>query len=201
MCNHYQNIPGGHLYLSTWREFIGADLPPLPAEYAEDMYPKRQGLIVRMEEGRLIAEAMKWGFTRTMPGKRPGTTVTKQVTNVRNLASPFWRSMLNEPARRCLVPFSQFAEPVTGGGRAEHWFTVKDRPIAAFAGIWRPTEEGNSYAFLTCEPNSLVAPLHPKAMPVIMDEQYYRTWLTADWDEAQALAVCYPSQLMSVESP
>jgi hypothetical protein len=29
--------------------------------------------------------------------------------------------------------------------------------IFAFAGIWRPTEEGKAYAFLTCEPNPLVA--------------------------------------------
>ena len=142
-----------------------------------------------------------WGVPCQVPGKRPGTKLTKHVTNVRNLSSPFWRSMLTNPERRCLVPFTSFAEPVIGGGRAEHWFTIKDRPLAAFAGIWRPTEVGEAFAFLTCEPSPLIAPLHPKAMPVILSEADYRAWLTGDWEDTQALASAYPSQLMAVTSP
>jgi hypothetical protein len=34
-----------------------------------------------------------------MPGKS-GKPITKYVTNVRNLESPFWRSMIKDPARR-----------------------------------------------------------------------------------------------------
>lgn len=166
---------------------------------AEDVWPKRRGAVARINEaGEHVFETMAWGVPRTMPGKRPGTTVTSHVTNVRNLESPFWRSMLAQPARRCLVPFSEFAEPVIGGGRAEHWFRVLDRPVAAFAGIWRPSETGEVYAFLTCEPNSLVAPLHPKAMPVILPEDAYVTWLTAPWDQAKALVQPFPAQLMAV---
>ena len=55
-----------------------------------------------------------------------------------------------------------------------------------FAGIWRPwtgerlkeqpgksrrkreRDDWNLYAFLTTEPNGVVAPIHPKAMPVIL---------------------------------
>ena len=201
MCNHYQNIPGAEKLLSTWKEYIGFDLPNELPVFANDIYPKRQGLVLRMEDGEVKADAMMWGVPCQVPGKRPGTVLTKHVTNVRNLSSPFWRSMLKDPARRCLVPFTSFAEPVIGGGRAEHWFTIRDRPLAAFAGIWRPTEQGNAYAFLTCEPNPLIAPLHPKAMPVILPEADYRAWLAADWEEVQPLACPYPSQLMEVESP
>jgi len=201
MCNHYRNVPGAEKFLSIWREYIGHDLPlELPA-FAEDMWPKRQGLILRIDNSAVRADAMMWGVPTTVPGKRPGTKLTKHVTNVRNLASPFWRSMLKEPTRRCLVPFTSFAEPVIGGGRAEHWFTVRDRPVAAFAGIWRPTESGDAFAFLTCEPNALVAPLHPKAMPVVLAEDDYREWLTGDWNRVERLACPYPSQLMEVGSP
>ena len=201
MCNHYQNIPGAEKFLPTWKEFIGFDVPAELPEHASDIYPKRQGLVLRVDGGALVADAMMWGVPCQVPGKRPGTKLTKYVTNVRNLASPLWRSMLKDPERRCLVPFSSFAEPVIGGGRAEHWFTIRDRPLAAFAGIWRPTEQGNAFAFLTCEPNAMVAPLHPKAMPVILPEADYRDWLTGDWEETQALACSYPSQLMEVQSP
>ena len=54
------------------------------------------------------------------------------------------------------------------------------------------------FAFLTCEPNPLVAPLHPKAMPVILHPEDYATWLTADWEEARKLVQPFPSQLMTV---
>ena len=69
-----------------------------------------------------------------MPGKRPGTTVTKHVTNVRNLDSPFWRSTLADPARRCLVSFTRLTELKIGAGRDEHGFSVVDAPVATFAG-------------------------------------------------------------------
>lgn len=96
------------------------------------------------------------------------------------------------------MPFSTFAEPVIDGGRAEHWFSVRDVPVAAFAGIWRPSTEGDVFAFLTCEPNPLVGPLHPKAMPVILHPGDYDRWLTEEWSHVQSLIAPFPSQLMSV---
>ena len=71
--------------------------------------------------------------------------------------------------------------------------------MAAFTGIWRPSEDGNVFAFLTCERNPLVAPLHSKAMPVILMEEDYIGWLTKPRDEAEPLARSFPSQLMVVE--
>nr|WP_294851700.1 SOS response-associated peptidase family protein [uncultured Sphingomonas sp.] len=191
MCNHYRNHPE---LLSTWREYIRWDLyDPLPQP---DIWPNRPATVVRMVAGKESPETMTWGIPIKMAGKRPGTTVTKHITNVRNLASSFWRPMLNHTAQRCLVPFNSFAEPVSG--RKEHWFSLPDQPVAAFAGIWRKNEAEHVFAFLTCEPNSLVAPLHPKAMPVILDPPDYRKWLTADFDEARTLVAPYPSQLMAI---
>jgi putative SOS response-associated peptidase YedK len=197
MCNHYRNIPD---QISTWREYIGWDIKrPLPPELqgdAQDAWPKRQAMIVRQDEGGAFVDAMQWGVPLTLPGKRPGTTVTKQVTNVRNLNSPFWRSVLSKPAQRCLVPFTQFAEPKPNAGREEVWFKVSAEPISAFAGIWRPSNVGNVFAFLTCEPNPLVAPIHPKAMPVILQPDDYQRWL--DGADANELAQPFPSQLMAM---
>ena len=62
--------------------------------------------------------------------------------------------------------------------------------VAVFAGIWtrwtsvRKVKEGETtndlFGFLTTEPNAVVAPIHPKAMPVILTmEQEIETWLTA----------------------
>ncbi|TCV68711.1 SOS response associated peptidase (SRAP) [Neorhizobium sp. S3-V5DH] len=68
-----------------------------------------------------------------------------------------------------------------------------------FAGLWvrnwqcvRKVKEGlitcDLFAFLTTEPNSIVAPIHPKAMPVILKtEEEVEAWLTAPWEEAKTL--------------
>jgi putative SOS response-associated peptidase YedK len=197
MCNHYRLRPD---LIPSWAEWAGFRPRQRDIEPQGDLWPKRPATVARIEDGEKILDTMTWGVPRTMPGKRPGTTITKHVTNVRNLDSPFWRSMLKDPARRCLVPFSQFAEPKPGkdpetGRPAEYWFTIAERPVAAFAGIWRPSEAGNVFAFLTCEPNPLVAPLHPKAMPVILDEADYDRWLT---DPHETACAPFPSQLMAV---
>jgi SOS response associated peptidase (SRAP) len=92
------------------------------------------------------------------------------------------------------VPFTSFSEyKDTKPRKTPVRFALnKDRPLAAFAGIWRPWTgvrgtkaepvEGEHllYSFLTSEPNGIVGPIHPKAMPVILTTpEEYETWLSA----------------------
>ena len=193
MCNHYRNNPEA---MPSWREYIGAAPREEWSEIKIDVWPKYQAIIARTDQGQIITDNMAWGVPMTLPGKRDGTTVTKRVTNVRNLSSPFWRSMIAKPTQRCLVPFSSFSELKPNAGREEVWFEVTDTLISAFAGVWRPSTEGNVFAFLTCEPNPLVAPIHPKAMPVILHPDDYQRWLTGD--DVADLATPFPSQLMRI---
>ena len=131
-----------------------------------------------------------------------GKPIEKAVTNVRNYMSPFWRSALKNPERRCLVPFTDFCEWEGETGRKiERWFSVPSQPITSFAGVWRPSEKGPLMAFLTCEPNPLVAAIHPKAMPVLLSKVEEAKWLECDFEEAIAMAQPFPSQLMRVSSP
>ncbi len=104
------------------------------------------------------------------------------VTNIRNTKSPHWRRWLGVE-HRCVVPFTSFSEYDTlpDGKKEPVWFALnEDRPLAFFAGIWtewtsvRRLKEGETtidlYGFLTTEPNAVVKPVHPKAMPVILSE-------------------------------
>lgn len=160
--------------------------------------PGKPGYVVREDNGRRVLDTMQWGFPLN----------GKPVTNVRNYESPFWKSALQEPARRCLVPVTAFQEwtaspdPETGKKRP-CWFSLPSQPIFSFAGIWRPTEGAPVFSFLTCgydgDPAAhIVGKVHPKAIPVILHEEDYDRWLHADLDDALELASPFPSQLMAV---
>jgi putative SOS response-associated peptidase YedK len=48
--------------------------------------------------------------------------------------------------------------------------------------------EHKLFGFLTTKPNSIVAPIHPKAMPVILTEpEELEAWMTAPLSEVMAL--------------
>jgi putative SOS response-associated peptidase YedK len=198
VCNHFRQHPE---LISDWAQWSGYRLKLDLENFGGDAWPKREALVARTEDGGPQVTAMAWGVPMKVPGKRPGTMLTKHVTNVRNLESKAWAHMLATPLQRCLVPFSSFAEPKAGkdpetGRPAEYWFSFGDGKAGAFAGLWRVHEGVRVFAFLTCEPNSLVAPCHPKAMPVILQPDDYELWLTGSLDEVKALQAPFPSQLM-----
>lgn len=187
MCNLYR-MTRGRAEIATLFRAVDHWRADMDRPYVA---PGREGPVVIGRDGQRITGLMRWG-------QQIGD---HRVTNVRNLDSPAWAAQLARPHHRCLVPASEFEEwsakpdPQTGKKRA-YWFSVPSRPVFAFAGIWRKIGDTAHFAFLTCEPNSLIAPIHPKAMPVILDEQDYDLWLTGAWDECRRLVEPYPAQLM-----
>jgi putative SOS response-associated peptidase YedK len=119
------------------------------------------------------------------------------TTNIRNTTSKHWKRWLGVE-NRCVVPFTSFSEFNKAEGD-DIWFALDEsRPLAVFAGLWtnwtsvRKVKEGETtndlFAFLTTDPNNVVGPIHPKAMPVILttpDE--IEAWLTAPAEEALKL--------------
>lgn len=201
MCNLYRMTSNADAIAQLFAPLTtgGLNQAPLP-----EIFPDYVAPVIVAGEGagaprRL--EPMRWGWP-------PFGQVRRPVTNIRNLASPMWRGAIADRRRRCLVPVTEFAEwgaepDCSTGRKKKHWFALRDHPVFAFAGLWRPTKDGKRYAFLTCESNELVGRVHPKAMPVIVrpGEQADR-WLEAEGAEAAAMQCAFPAdEMIEVEVP
>jgi putative SOS response-associated peptidase YedK len=184
MCNLYSMTATVDELRRIFGSFEGdtTNLPPF-----DEIYPGYRAPVLRRNAGGgLKLDMMSWGF----PG--PQSARSRPVTNVRNLASPFWRNALNQGERRCIVPATSFCE-WTGepGSKSKVWFGLAEEqtsPLFAFAGLWRPGEGGPFMAFLTCQANRIVGEVHPKAMPVMLRPADVARWLDSPREDACALA-------------
>jgi putative SOS response-associated peptidase YedK len=204
MCNLYSVTTNQE---AIRRLFVVADdragnLPSLSAVFPDQMAPIIRGAPGR---GRELVLA-RWG----VPG--PPQVGAPLVTNLRNAMSPFWRRWL-APANRCLVPVNAFCEYAdTKPRKTPVWFARDEtRPLFAFAGVWgrwrgvrgpksAPVDgEHELFAFLTAEPNAIVAPIHPKAMPVTLtDPAAFELWLTAEPAVALTLQTPAPDDALRI---
>src|SRR6266478_3704370 len=192
MCNLYSIITNQEAMRRLFRvnyHRVG-NLPSLPGIFPDQLAP-----VVRVDkDGEGALEMMRWGFP---PPPKLGT---RPVTNVRNTASSYWRPWL-KPEVRCLVPATSFCEYTDSQPKVPHWFALgDDRPLFAFAGIWRPwtgerkreTAEHQLFAFLTTEANEVVRPIHAKAMPVILTGEAWDVWLEGETEKALELIRPFP---------
>jgi putative SOS response-associated peptidase YedK len=110
--------------------------------------------------------------------------------------------------QRCLVPASGFYEWLdTPDGKQPYYFTISDRPLFTFAGLFveRLDSEGQllkTFTILTTAANALVAPIHDR-MPVILTQAEESDWLDADMIEPERIAAFidpYPPEAMEVHA-
>jgi putative SOS response-associated peptidase YedK len=181
--------------------------PSLPAIYPDQMAP-----VARVNhEGERIIEAMRRGFP-SLPNSRE--KVTTNAPARKPVVAPVAEAGISVPGTGHLIL------RVPGWQQSATWFALgADRPLFAFAGIWRPVtaargtkaerkvvagltggdvEEHLVFAFVTTEPNELVRPGHAKAMPVILTGDDRDTWLEADTPIALQLQHPFAAARMSI---
>jgi putative SOS response-associated peptidase YedK len=206
MCNLYSLTTARQAILRLFKlsDNRAASFEALPA-----IFPGRVAPVVRRTaDGEHELAPLSWGFVLPQPGK-----AARRVTNVRDdkaRSSSFWRDSFE--TRRCLVPASSFAEPRDIKPATWHWFALKGgepRPPFAFAGIWRrwhgplkkdgPAVTFDTFAFMTTEPNALVATINHERMPVLLTtDDAMDTWLRGTTDEAFALARPFAPEAMQI---
>lgn len=167
-----------------------------------ELVPLGRAYVVREESGARGVDIMAWDVL--------GGLAKFPMTNVRQLGLPQWRRLAEKPFNRCLIPVTEFAEWTPdkhdlGDGKppikGEMWFRVVEQPSFAIAGFWQETAKGKGFTMVTCDPNDLVAPIHPKAMVTILDEADWSTWLEGSYDEVVSLQRPYPAAMMTVRGP
>ncbi|GHH10012.1 MULTISPECIES: SOS response-associated peptidase [Sphingomonas] len=167
-----------------------------------ELMPRGRAYVVREEAGRRGLDIMAWDVL--------GGAAAWPMTNVRNLGLSQWRALAASPENRCLVPLSEFCEWTPdaqdlGDGKkplkGEMWFQVTDQPLFCVAGFWQRTAKGNGFTMVTCDPNPLVAPIHPKAMVTILAPEDHERWLRGSYDDVVALQRPYPAERMTVRGP
>ena len=210
MCNLYSvttNVEALRAFVGSFRLHASiGNFGPAPA-----IFPDYPAPILRNAGAERELARARWGMP-TPPFALKGRATDPGVTNVRNTASPHWRRWLG-PDGRCVVPFTSFSEydTLADGTKEVAWFAFDDsRPLAFFAGIqvrgWtsvRRKAEGpvtcDLFAFLTTEPNDVVRPVHPRAMPVILaTPAEVETWLAAPWAEARQLQRPLPDGVLRI---
>lgn len=174
-----------------------------------NIYPDQMAPVIGLDtEGRRGMAMMRWGWPPPAFYQS-----TQPITNIRNTESRFWKSPLSKIEQRCIVPWTRFCEWTdrknAAGKKDAWWFEPKDGEPVAFAGIWCKwsgtrgtkadpvTGEHVLFSFLTTEANSDVRPIHAKAMPVILRERDFDTWLSAPWEAAAKLQRPAPDGFLS----
>lgn len=201
MCNRARNRSEPE---TLFERFSASWLTEKPRDNRFDpveLYPKSRAYVVREHDGRRGVDTMAWDV---LGGQAPWP-----MTNVRNLDLPQWRRLASDPEHRCLIPLTEFAEWTpdrhqVGAGKpikGEMWFNVVEQPVFAIAGFWKDIGAYRGFTMVTCDPNDLVAPIHPKAMITILDEADWDRWLRGSYDDLVALQRPFPSEKMSLRGP
>lgn len=195
MCNLYQLRKSA----AEVAAHFGVD-NPVQSNAGEEVYPGYPGVVVRDDAGARVLQSMIWGFPLRLKGMSP-TAKPKPVNNIADLTRPMWVGLARKPEWRCLIPLTGFAEAEGAkGSKTRTWFSVKDTPIFAWAGLWRDSAEwGPVYSGVMTDCNEAIRPVHDR-MPVLLHRDDHDRWLHGSFDDILGFqARCFPDDLIVIE--
>ncbi|MEO0622943.1 MAG: SOS response-associated peptidase [Pseudomonadota bacterium] len=173
-----------------WLEISGAATAgpePIWPEPNWNVAPTQIAAILVANEGRRMVTA-RWGLIPRW-WRKPLSEMKASTFNARSEEAS-QKPMFRDAWRvgRCLVPALGYYEWSGKKGAKTPWFVTLERntPGICFAGLWaEATVDGallRSFTILTCAAGKATQHLHPRS-PVILDEQDWEEWLSAEGSE------------------
>lgn len=148
-------------------------------------------------------EYFRWGL---VPSWAKDPAIGNRMINARSetiTEKPSFRAAFRR--RRCLIladGFYEWKKEARTRNKTPMYIQLATGKPFAFAGLWEfwqpDTTPLLSCTILTTTPNALISPIHNR-MPVILPEEKYELWLTADELAKRALLDClgpYPAEEM-----
>lgn len=179
---------------------FGVTLPVAQFNTPEEVYPGYPGMIVREQDGERVLQSMTWGWPVRLKTMKPESK-PKPVNNIADLKKPFWIGAARKPEFRCLIPATHFAEAEgPKGAKTRTWFSLRDRAVFAWAGLWRDSAEwGPVFSGAMTDCNEAIRPVHDR-MPVLLHEDEYEKWLRGSFEDIIGFQDrCFPDDLIVMD--
>jgi putative SOS response-associated peptidase YedK len=183
--NRYNvSFPGKYRYEPSYY-YHAFGLPDLPAICSSS--PSK----VRMLKWGLIP-----GWTRSDEDAEEIRLKTFNARAESILEKPSYSSSVKN--KRCIIPVRGFYEWQHSGKLKIPWYIYRtDGDIMSLAGLyseWLQSSTGElicTFTIITTGANRLMAEIHnsKKRMPAILEKESEKTWLNADYDEAEILKI------------
>ena len=179
----------------------------MPEEFTprRNLRPTEEGYIIaRHPDGEIKTVKAnwwcQWDGAYQFEAKFPAFNIRVDTMDQKKLWSP-----LLKKGKRCVFPIDAFYEwPIKGKGLPPVKVMIDDRKPYGIAGLWSTWFENGkeprySFATFTVEPNDFMKPIHPQAMPVILDNpDLQKLWLI---EGDRDLLVPYDGMLVADQMP
>ncbi len=209
MCSHYESVKNTDTLKSHFK------VDAIPDGIKEDLWPGYLGAFIRnTEPGTASPEReLLLGSFGLIPHWATDTKIARSTYNARSetvAEKPSYRDAWRL-GRRCIIPADAFYEPDWRTGKAipTRISRVDGKPMG-IAGLWTGWKSPGgdilrSYTMLTINADThplmrlLHKPTDEKRMVVVLPDDMYDGWLSADGDESREFLREYPAELLTAE--
>jgi putative SOS response-associated peptidase YedK len=188
MCGRYVTGTDEHDWRS-WANLLDLAVDVIPIDFPDAFMPTAMVPIVRRQDTALILDRARWGLAPSWmerPLKQPPQYNVRAETAARKFKKYF-------ATRRCVLPASGFWVRRDDAANERVFVRVSGQPLFGLAGLWTERElDGTtlrSCTILTVEAQPELGRFHDR-MPVVLEPQRARTWLSADASESELIELC-----------
>jgi putative SOS response-associated peptidase YedK len=153
-------------------------------EFRDRILPYGNAPVVVAENGERVLKLMRFSLLPAWSKEKRVKFSTHNARLDSVLEKPTWKNAFLK--RHCLVPMTDFLEPIYEGSGDGKWaghmvrFFEKNHSLFCAAGIWEEWEKGEvieSFSILTDDPLPFVAQIGHDRSPVFLDPEAYDGWL------------------------